>query len=75
MKVALCEEFPHLEGWYCEVQLNRKEWPSLETGDNWLERPIRLWVLENCPDAFFHIYGAILFRTEEDLVQFQLVWG
>jgi len=62
--------------WYAEVVLDKKEWPPLDYEDNWLDRPIRQWVLLQCAgNTWFTYAGTILFERESDLTAFVLAWS
>lgn len=62
--------------WYAEVWLDDEEWPTVDEKDEWLDRPVRRWVIEHATgEYFFSCAGTILFRDEEDLIMFQLTWG
>jgi hypothetical protein len=64
-------------GWYAEVMLDDSEWPPIDQNDQWLDRPIRRWVVEHAIGEHFFsaVAGTILFNTKSDLMMFQLVWG
>lgn len=63
--------------WAYRIDLEPYEWPPFNYDDtDWLDRPIRRWVYDNCyPGAFFAADGMILFQRPEDAVQFQLTWS
>lgn len=72
MKIRHCDEDT---SWYCEIILDPHEWPPLDEDDNWLNRPIRQWVYDNCyPGVFFAAKGWILFERKEDALAFMLTW-
>ena len=62
--------------WYAEVWLDDEEWPSVDEKDEWLDRPVRRWVVEHATgEHFFSVAGTILFRDGEDLTAFVLAWS
>lgn len=62
--------------WYCEIVLNSNEWPMLDNGCEWMDRPIRQWVYNNCQgNYFFAAAGWIYFELEEDAMMFNMIWA
>ena len=66
----------HDSFWYCEIKLELHEWPPLDDKDEWLNRPIRQWILLQHfrGSISFGAHGSILFQCEDDAVMFQLAW-
>lgn len=62
--------------WQAEVKLNDSEWPKTDDYGDWLDRPIRQWVIDNFSwsDAFFSARGSIYFRNRLDAEWFHLTW-
>lgn len=68
--------FPEYRFWYARVELTPQQWPPIDRGDLWLERPIYTWVTQDCEHSTnFTYYGHILFAHEDDLVKFLLTWS
>jgi hypothetical protein len=48
----------------------------LDEQDDWMDRPIRRWVLDHCDsNTVFAAAGWILFERETDAVAFELTWS
>lgn len=61
--------------WPYEITLNKQEWPNVYTGDPWWQRPIYLWVKQNCKLHVFSPQGWVVLHDECDRVQFELTWS
>lgn len=72
MKTRMCDDDSY---WACEITLNESEWPTLDEQYDWVNRPIRRWVLGHCRHtSFFAADGLILFKKYEDAILFKLTW-
>lgn len=62
--------------WSVAVQLNNTEWPELDNGGDWLDRPIRRWIVDSFGyiDCFFAASGLIYFKNHSDAEWFRMVW-
>jgi hypothetical protein len=74
-------KFKYINGkdhyWSVRIELNSTEWPEIKNAwedDEWLDCPIRQWVLDHTPDSCFTCYGLILFRNTSDAEWFRIVW-
>lgn len=57
--------------------LNHFEWPPVSNAlddDEWINRPVRQWVLERAPDSCFTCNGTVFFRNKEDSDWLRMVW-
>lgn len=74
--VAYNSKFEKDETEFCaRIELTKEQWPILDKDDNWLNRPVRRWVYDNCSEVFFAGAGWILIYNEEDYLRFMLSWG
>ena len=62
--------------WRAEVTLNDVEWPEIDEAGDWLNRPLRQWLMDNLSflDCSFGCRGRIFFRNLNDVEWFRMVW-